>query len=35
MYDFSNNSDEMKDVSSFLGISDIFSLEKIQIWIAS
>ena len=35
MLDFSNKSDEMKDVSSFLGISDIFFLEMIQIWIVS
>ena len=35
MYDFSNKSEEMNDVSGFLGISDIFSLEKFQIWIAS
>ena len=35
MLDFSNKSNEMIAVSSFLGIPDIFSLETIQIWIVS
>ena len=34
LYFFSEKSDEMKDVSFFLGIST-FSLEMIQIWIVS